>query len=223
MIKKHRLIILLLSITLLFSFYLFSREVKHGFLKQEDFDMTVRLQDHIPARLDGLWENLAFFVEPTPSIVVVGLLTIAAFVDWKKKADLAKKIRWQAILIPVLFGLIVMGETYGKNVVHHPAPPFFMIKHPATVFPQFYINEQYSYPSGHTARAVFITTILWYLTIQQFNNTTMRKRLLVGVGLGLYVGLVALGKIYLGQHWLSDIIGGGLLGASMGLLPYCFL
>ena len=51
----------------------------------------------------------------------------------------------------------------------------------------------------------------------------MRKRLLVGVGLGLYVGLVALGKIYLGQHWLSDIIGGGLLGASMGLLPYCFL
>jgi membrane-associated phospholipid phosphatase len=200
--------------------------VKRGFLKQADFNMTVRLQDHIPARLDGLWENLAFFVEPTPSIFVVGLLTIAAFVDFlPAQAGKKRKVRWQALLIPLLFGLIVLGETYGKNVVHHPAPPFFMIKHPTTAFPQFYINEQYSYPSGHTARAAFLGLIL--LSIMGSNLTLSMKyfrkwAILIG-GVTAYILIVAIGRIYLGQHWLSDTIGGFLLGAGMGLLPYCFL
>lgn len=196
-------------------FYFFSREVKHGFLKQTDFNVTVRLQNHIPKRFDEIWEDLAILVTPAPSIFIVGLLTIAAFAN--------KKIRLRALIIPIVFGVLVMGELYGKSVVHHPAPPFFMIKNPTTVFPQFYVNEQYSYPSGHTARAMFLVLALWSLTIQQFDNAAMRKRLFVGLGLGVYVGLVAMGRIYLGHHWLSDVIGGGLLGSGLGLLTMAII
>jgi membrane-associated phospholipid phosphatase len=46
----------------------------------------------------------------------------------------------------------------------------------------------------------------------------MRKKLWVGAGLGIYVGLVAIGRIYLGHHWLSDVIGGVLLGGGLGVL-----
>jgi len=210
MAKRRFLVpMLLFSLFALLTFYVFSHGVKHGFLKQTDFDTTVRLQNHIPARFDEIWEDLAFFVTPVPSIFFVGLLTIAAFAN--------KKIRLRALIIPILFGALAMGELYGKSVVHHPAPPFFMIKNPTTIFPQFYVNEQYSYPSGHTARAVFLAIVLWSLTIQQ---CTMKKRFLIGAGLGLYVGLVALGRIYLGHHWLSDVIGGGLLGIGMAFGCY---
>ena len=208
-------IIIVISILCLVAFYFFSREVKRGFLKSQDFNMTVRLQDHMPVRLDGVWEAVSLPVTPTPSILVVGLLTIAALVDIKKK-----KIRLRALVIPLLFGALVWGELYGKSVVHHPSPPFFMIKNPTTIFPQFYVNEQFSYPSGHTARAVFFGFVLFTLVARTVIDWVReRKRMLImGVLIGAYILAVAIGKIYLGQHWMSDIIGGGLLGAGFGMI-----
>jgi undecaprenyl-diphosphatase len=188
--------------------------VKRGFLKQTDFNFTVILQNHVPARFDAWWDMIALPVTPTPSVVVVGLLTIAALVDWKKK-----KIRLRSLIIPLLFGALVMGELYGKSVVHHPAPPFFMIKNPTTIFPQFYINEQFSYPSGHTSRAVFIGITFFLLVAGPVSDWIKRKQrtLLIGGAIFAYIFAVAIGRIYLGSHWLSDVIGGGLLGLASGL------
>ena len=220
MSKKVRFAIFIIGLIVLGAFYFFSREVKHGFLKQTDFDTTVRIQDRMPKRLDSMWENFSFFVEPGPSIIICGLLTIAAFVDRRKK-----KIRLRALIIPLLFGILVFGELYGKSVVHHPAPPFFMIKHPTAIFPQFYVNEQYSYPSGHTARATFFGLILlsivaWGLPLVR---KTMKKWIVIGGATLMYILIVAIGHIYLGSHWLSDIIGGGLLGGALGVMAFAFL
>lgn len=209
--QKSHIVLMLFALIALFSFYVFSREVKRGFLKQADFDTTVRIQAHIPARFDGLWETIALPVTPTPSVVVVGLITLIVF--------FTKRIRFRAVLIPILFGLLVLGELYGKNVVHHPAPPFFMIKNPATIFPQFYVNEQYSYPSGHTARAVFLGLVVYSLFKIHYSKFKSKKlNVFVALGITAYVAMVALGRIYLGHHWLSDVIGGSLLGSGLGLL-----
>lgn len=195
------------------SFYIFSREVKHGFLKQADFNFTVVLQNHMPVRLDSIWETIVLPVTPTPSIFVVGLLTIAALVDRKNK-----KIRLRALIIPLLFFALAMGELYGKSVVHHPSPPFFMIKHPSTIFPQFYVNEQYSYPSGHTARAVFLGIVLFSLLAGPISDwvKNRRKTLITAGFIVAYVIAVAVSRIYLGEHWMSDVIGGALLGVGLG-------
>lgn len=212
--NKLRSFVAFLAILALLSFYIFSREVKRGFLKQADFNFTVILQDHMPARLDSVWETIALPVTPAPSVFVVGLLTIAALVDFKKK-----KIRIQALIIPLLFGLLVMGELYGKSVVQHPSPPFFMIKHPTTIFPQFYVNEQYSYPSGHTSRAVFLGLVLFSLMAGPFEvwKKNWRKTAVIAGAILAYAIVVGIGRIYLGSHWLSDVIGGGLLGVAAGL------
>src|SRR3989344_3889756 len=98
---KKRTPLFILAVILLISFYGFSRWINIGGLKQLDFDTTVKIQDRMPKQLDGVWEDLTIFVEPMPSMAVLGVLTMLALVDFRKK-----KIRLRALLIPLLFGLL---------------------------------------------------------------------------------------------------------------------
>jgi undecaprenyl-diphosphatase len=198
-------------------------------MKKIDFDTTVKLQDTIDKsprlRLSNVvgdvMEGATFFASPEVSVVGVIILTGIALYDRKKK-----KIRWMALGIPLLFFLLVMAELYGKTVVHHPAPPFFMIKNPTTIFPKYYINDQFSYPSGHTARAVFLSIVLFSMlhTTYEIRNTSDRlrkkKAIIVGCILCGYITLVSVSRIYLGHHWFSDIIGGFFLGSGCAVFAY---
>ena len=211
----------MLMVILLVCFALFSKSVKQGFMKQADFAVTVKMQDKVSrlgnptriARFDEIMEEAGFFASPMVSSVAVVVITGIAFIrvkSWKKKIAV--------LMIPVAFALIVFGELYGKSVVHHPAPPFFMIKNPTTIFPTYYINEEYSYPSGHAARATFIAVVIWVvLSPRPGLEREKRKKILVGVSLVGYAGLISFSRIYLGHHWASDILGGVLLGGALAL------
>ena len=207
--KLPNVIKYLFPIFLLFSFILLSKYEDRAMVKRIDFAATVKLQDKIDksahlrlaSLVDNIMEGSTFFAEPLFTSLVVLVLTILAF----------RKYKWKALGIPLAFAFIALVEVYGKTVVHHPSPPFGMIKHPTSIFPSNYINEQFSYPSGHAARAVFIAILAWWLSKKKFWMTAL---------LALYICLVAVSKMYLGQHWLSDVIGGWLLGSgfAMGLL-----
>jgi membrane-associated phospholipid phosphatase len=200
-----------LGACLLAAFALYSQAVKRGAGKQADFDTTVRIQDKLTHEgrvdTDTVMEGATFFVSPGVSLFWIGCLTIAAAIDIKRK-----RIRWTAVVLPVVFGFMVFGELYGKAVVHHPSPPFFMIKNPTTKFPRYYVNEQYSYPSGHAARAVFLAvatgSLLWPWLVGR------NRKLAMGLMAAGFIALVGVSRIYLGHHWLSDIVGGTLLGAG---------
>lgn len=215
------------GICCLLLFTLFSYSVKKGGFQKIDFDTTVKLQDTIDKSprlrladaVGNLMEGSTFFASPEFSVVVVLVLTAYAFYDIR-----TKKIRWLALLIPLLFFFLVMAEVYGKSVVHHPAPPFFMIKNPTTIFPKYYINEEFSYPSGHAARAVFIAILLFfilntkYVILNTSDRLKQKKAVFIGGIVCGYVMLVSISRIYLGHHWLSDIMGGLLLGSGMAFL-----
>jgi membrane-associated phospholipid phosphatase len=212
------------GICCLIAFTLFSWGIKRGAFKNADFAFTVKVQNTIDdsarlrtkALVGDVMEGSTFFASPEFSVVVVLLLTVMAAYDRKKK-----KIRWQAVFILIAFVFLVGAEVYGKNVVHHPAPPFFMIKNPTTLFPKYYINEQFSYPSGHTARAVFMgLAVIMVCVMHPSFFRWIKHKTLWGIGIGAYVGLVALSRIYLGHHWLSDIVGGAFLGAGFGLMAF---
>jgi len=203
---------MLLAIVLLGLFTLFSRQVKRGSFTSIDFDTTVRVQGAVAkldiARFEGFLEDIGVFASPTVSIAGTGVLTLWA----------AKKRRLAALLIPVAFVLMTIAEIYGKSVVHHPAPPFFLLKNPTTIFPTYHVWEEFSYPSGHAARATFLAIVFWFLAMKQFNNITISRKLWIGLALGVYVGIISLSRIYLGHHWLTDIIGGLVLGSGFALL-----
>lgn len=209
----------IVGVVLLLAFIFFSREVKRGFLKSTDFNVTVKLQDKISPRYDQIMDDGAILIDPIVSSVIVLGLTGWVFVKTRGKRKLF------AVIIPVAFVVLTLVEVYGKNFIPHPGPPFFMIKQPTTIFPQFHVVQPYSYPSGHAARATFIGIISLSLVtghvLQKSGRLGMRRWMIGGI-VG-YVVFIYMSRMYLGHHWLSDIIGGALLGGGFALFPLALL
>ena len=209
-----------ISLVLIAGFILLSKYEDRAFMRNLDFAVTVKVQEHIDRSahlrvatvVGNIMEGATFFASPEFTVIGTLLITAILFYDQSKK-------RWRlvALLIPFALVLIVAAEVLGKTVVHHPSPSFTMIKHPTTIFPANYINEQFSYPSGHAARAVFLALIAWML-LPALGVSKNRKRFGIGIFLGLYVAIVSVSRIYLGHHWFSDVLGGLLMGTGITLL-----
>lgn len=214
---SQKRILLFISIGLLASFYLFSKQVKHGYLKQADFDTTVRIQDKISPRLDQLMDDGAILADGIVSSVAVLGIAAWVFFRWKKNG-----IWLGALAIPLAFFVLGILEIYGKNILPHPGPPFFMIKQPTTIFPKFHVVQPYSYPSGHAARITFIGVIAGAIVAKRFASMPQKKKLLIFLIAG-YCVFVWVSRIYLGHHWLSDILGGILVGGASSLGAVVFL
>ncbi len=115
-----------------------------------------------------------------------------------------------------LFLLIGLFEWVGKNIVYQPGPPnvFYRYVLPYS-FPTADLETPYSFPSGHSARSVFLT-LVFVVWIQQTGMSARTKRVLWGlVVVGETIMLVS--RISLGEHWSTDVIGGILLALALAL------
>ncbi len=65
-----------------------------------------------------------------------------------------------------------------------------------------------SFPSGHVANAATIAVALAFIL----------RRTWVWVAGVVYVILMALSRTYLGAHWVSDTVGGAVLGGAVAVL-----
>lgn len=86
-----------------------------------------------------------------------------------------------------------------------PRPEAFRLVWPRPDFP--------SYPSSHTATAFAVATVL------MFSFRRLRWQILSFAG----AALISLSRLYLGAHYFSDIVGGAVLGASIGAASYGFI
>ena len=73
-----------------------------------------------------------------------------------------------------------------------------------------------SFPSGHTLSASIICSFLLFWIIKKCKNKTL-KAFLCGIVV-LFILAVIFSRMYLGQHYLSDTIGGLLLGVCFSLI-----
>ena len=77
-----------------------------------------------------------------------------------------------------------------------------------------------SFPSGHVLTYTAFFGYLWFLSFALLKHSLLRSSLLVIFG-GLVI-LVGPSRVYLGEHWSSDVLGGYLIG-SVWLLLTIFL
>jgi undecaprenyl-diphosphatase len=121
---------------------------------------------------------------------VTGVVALAlAFVWWRRRGARG--------LVPLLLFAGVALEVVLKHVVQHPGVPEEMSRG-VQLLPFGHAATPYSFPSGHMLRVTFLAAL-----------TTHRW------AFWALVILMAATRLYLNEHWASDVLGGFLLGAAL--------
>lgn len=197
--------LLLLSFIFLGLFTYFSYTVAKETFQKLDFDTTVKLQDHISRKYDGIFSYFSLWGSAE---VTLGFCLVLAILYLVRGSPLGF-LGW------LLIATATAAEIFGKLVLFHPGPPIFFHRSLLpTSLPSFYVHTDFSYPSGHMTRTVFIITILivWVIASQK---SMPEKLILLCILVGLALGM-GITRVYLGEHWTSDVLGGAFLGAGMG-------
>jgi len=115
---------------------------------------------------------------------------------------------WRAAA--VLLGVVLVGQVLKisvKDFIGRPRPASDVVRVLIDA------KEIYSFPSGHTVHYTAFFGFLWFITFALAKARALRWPLL-SVWTGLILG-VGLARIYLGAHWVSDVMGGYLLGGAV--------
>jgi membrane-associated phospholipid phosphatase len=113
-------------------------------------------------------------------------------------------LKWESFM--ALFA--VVGETVvggaAKLIVGRPRPDALLV----TVIDKL---TDTSFPSGHVLFYVCFVGFLWFLSYTLL-KPSWRRTVALWI-LGAAVALAGLSRIYLGEHWPSDVLGAYLLGS----------
>jgi membrane-associated phospholipid phosphatase len=180
----------------------------------------------------GAFSMLTFLVETTPSFPIDLQITHAIqSINSPVFAGLMRVISWpgflpQSIIITLLIGFMlyvsglhweavtsVLAALFSgvinelvKDVIQRPRPTVDLVN-------IFEILKSYSFPSGHVMFYVNVFGFIWYLAYTLLKRS-LKRSLLLGFFGGLIL-LVGVSRIYLGQHWASDVLGAYLLGSLL--------
>lgn len=115
-------------------------------------------------------------------------------------------LRWEAITSLVAAFLPALINLAVKEWIRRPRPTVDLVD-------VFRILDSYSFPSGHVMFYIGFFGFLWFLVFVLLESSW--KRTLLLIILGSLIAFVGVSRIFLGQHWASDILGASLLGGLL--------
>jgi len=138
------------------------------------------------------------------SYILAALIVVAIYLfglHWEALAALV------AALLPPLINVLV------KGLIRRPRPTVDLVQ-------VLKILDSYSFPSGHVMFYVGFYGFLWFLVYTLLKRSPLRTFLLIFFG--ALIALVGVSRIYLGQHWPSDVLAAYLLGGIVlvGLIQF---
>ncbi|HEU0244229.1 MAG TPA: phosphatase PAP2 family protein [Candidatus Limnocylindrales bacterium] len=127
-----------------------------------------------------------------PSLLVLAALTAVLALS-RRRPGLA------GLVVVASVGVVLVNEVL-KRVVARPRPKLDW----AAVYPD------YSFPSGHTMDSIVVLVAVAFVAWALFGRRVGIVATCVAIGLALLIGF---SRIYLGAHYLTDVIGGYIAGA----------
>jgi len=116
--------------------------------------------------------------------------------------------RWRSLTPLILMIIAVAGSltftTVGKAIVGRPRPPL------SSAVPPY--EHAFSFPSGHTLNSTVIAGMVAYLIARRL---TSRLGIALCVVLAVtWAAAMGFSRIFLGHHWLTDVIFAWILGLA---------
>ena len=110
-----------------------------------------------------------------------------------------RKMFWAALFLGISSVASALVVQVLKGVVGRPRPEEMLV-----------VSDFGSFPSGHSANAATLVVCL---------GIALRRAWVWVVGT-VYVILMMLSRTYLGAHWVSDTVGGMLVGVAVALIVW---
>lgn len=124
-------------------------------------------------------------------IVVLTILFILSTIFLKKKK----------FIIPIILSIFFASTSMVvlKNIFERPRPNL-----------SYYIESGFSFPSGHSTMAVAFYGFIIYFLLQNIKN--IKYKFIAIPILLVIILLIGFSRMYLGVHYLTDVLGGFILG-----------
>lgn len=112
-------------------------------------------------------------------------------------------LHWEAVMAFVAVALSTTINVLVKDLIQRPRPTPDMVN-------VYGALNSYSFPSGHVMFYLGFFGFVGFLVFSLLKPSLKRTLLLVLVG--VLIVLVGVSRVYLGEHWASDVLGSYLLG-----------
>lgn len=116
-------------------------------------------------------------------------------------------------------GLAICGVLIISTLVNNLIKIIVMRERPEVL--AFVTEHSYSFPSGHTMASVSMYGFLLYLVLR--SNLNQKIRILLSSILTVLPILVALSRVYLGAHFMSDVIGAFIVSIILLLIETYYI
>jgi len=113
---------------------------------------------------------------------------------------------WEAMMALIAAVITPVINVLVKDLVQRARPPSSLVNVIATL-------NSYSFPSGHVMFYLGFFGFIVFLAFSLLKLSLMRTFLFIFFG--SLIVLIGISRIYLGEHWASDVVGAYLLGSLM--------